>query len=315
MCIRDSNDEKNATPGAPSRSPDKCLDDLRPVAVTMDRSNRSATDPAAQREGAFGKFGEGDLNIQTNAKFVDMWEGSYVSEAFPFALTRGVAGPDYRPDKGRGRRDQVKKAPILKATSYMKMLSRRSSAAVRSDWTLVPTIRSSTFKWQSEHIFAIAAPFAARRQGATDTSAKEVIDAMKNLYKHLQKGCVGSGVNRIPIKGDTTLLPRAKGLTPLERRLAVAHNFMAKEMSGTQQLRQLMGHTQFGARVVYGDCLFLTLSPNPQMSAMTLRLSRYRENVPYLQEGSAGTKALAKDDCPRLEGKTCGSGLHAVRPS
>ena len=129
----------------------------------------------------------------------------------------------------------------------------------------------------------------------------------------MQKGCVGSGVNRIPIKGDTTLLPRAKGLSPLERRLAVAHNFMAKEMSGTQQLRQLMGHTQFGARVVYGDCLFLTLSPNPQMSAMTLRLSRYRDNDPYVQQGSAATKALAKDDWPRLEAKS--TRLVCVPPS
>ena len=62
----------------------------------MDRSNRSATDPAAQREGAFGKFGEGDRNIHANAKFVDTWEGSYISDAFPFALTRGVAGPSPR---------------------------------------------------------------------------------------------------------------------------------------------------------------------------------------------------------------------------
>ena len=166
-------DEKNATPGAPARPPEQCLDDLRPLAVTMDRSNRSATDPAAQREGAFEGIVEGDLNVHTSAKFVDMWEGQYVSMAFPFAVTRGVSGPDFRPDKDRGRRANVKKAPILKATSFMKMLSRRSSAAVRSDWTLVPTVRSSTFKWQSEHIFAIAAPFALRRQAATKTSTKE----------------------------------------------------------------------------------------------------------------------------------------------
>ena len=132
---------------------------------------------------------------------------------------------------------------------------------------------------------------------------KDLIDAMKNLYKTLHKGCIGSGVNRIPINGDTTLLPRAKGLTPLERRLALAHSLMARDMSGTQQLRQLMGHTQFGARVSYGDCLFLTLSPNPQMSALTLRLSRYRDDDPYVQHGSAQTRALAGGDAPLLEGK------------
>ena len=189
--------------------------------------------------------------------------GAYVAEAFPFSVTRGVSGAEFRPDQSRGRRENVtagkREAPILTPTAAMKMLTRRSSAAVRSDWSLVPTVRSSTFKWQSEHIFAIAAPFAARRDGASQTQAKDFIDAMKNLYKHLHTGCIGSGVNRIPIKGDTTLLPRANGLTPLERRMAHAYNFMAREMSGTQQLRRLMGHTQFGARVVYGDCLFMTI--------------------------------------------------------
>ena len=195
----------------------------------------------------------------------------------------------------------------------MKMLTRRSSAAVRSDWSLVPTVRSSTFKWQSEHIFAIAAPFAARRDGAAKTQAKDLIDAMKNLYKHLHSGCVGSGVNRIPIKGDTTLLPRANGLTALERRIAHAYNFLAREMSGTQQLRRLMGHTQFGARVVYGDCLFMTISPNPQMSALTLRLSRYRDNDPYIQYSDAQTQQLAKDNAPKLEAKR--RRLVSMRPS
>ena len=54
-------------------------------------------------------------------------------------------------------------------------------------------------------------------------------------------------------------------------------------MCGTQQVRQLMGHTQFGARVMYGDCIFYTLSPNEQHSAWVLRLSRYRANDPCIQ--------------------------------
>ena len=48
-------------------------------------------------------------------------------------------------------------------------------------------------------------------------------------------------------------------------------------------MRQQMGHAQFGARVVYGVCLFYTLSPNEQLSAWVLRLSRYRKNGPCLQ--------------------------------
>ena len=68
-------------------------------------------------------------------------ESAYVADACLCSVTRGVSGADLRPDKGRGRRE-----------------ARRSSAAVRSDWTLLPTVRNSIFKWQSEHIAANAAP-------------------------------------------------------------------------------------------------------------------------------------------------------------
>ena len=106
---------------------------------------------------------------------------------------------------------------------------------------------------------------------------------------------------------------RAKGLDPLARQLAINHNFVAKELPGTQQLRQLMGHCQFGARVVHGDCLFITISPNPQMSGLVLRLSRYRASNPYVQHGSTTTRKLATRDYPRMEAKR--RRLAAVRPS
>ena len=83
--------------------------------------------------------------------------------------------------------------------------------------------------------------------------------------------------------GDTTRLPFADGLTPLQKRMALNMHFLAQNLSGTQQLRQQMGHSQLGARVVYGDCIFYTLSPNEQHSAWVLCLSRYRMNDPCLR--------------------------------
>ena len=64
-----------------------------------------------------------------------------------------------------------------------------------------------------------------------------------------------------------------------------------------------MGHRQFGARVVYGDCLFWTVSPNEQHSAMVLRLSRGREHDPFVLHGSHAHKLLAKSNFPLLESK------------
>ena len=165
-------------------------------------------------------------------------------------------------------------------------------------------MRASTWKWECEHIFALAAPHIQPGEGAADTSCHQYIDAAKKLAWHLQSGVVGQGPHRIPIKGDTTLLPRAKGLTKLERRLAMSMCWIAKHLPGTQQLRQLMGHSQFGARVVYGDCIFLTMSPDPQKSALVLKLSRYRANDPYVKHGDELTKRLAQRDYPPLEANT-----------
>ena len=66
-------------------------------------------------------------------------------------------------------------------------------------------------------------------------------------------------------------------------------------------MRQLMGHTQFGARVVYGDCLFATVSPNEQHSALVLRLSRYRRNDPYVRFGDAHRQRCCTAEHPRME--------------
>ena len=102
---------------------------------------------------------------------------------------------------------------------------------------------------------------------------------------------------------ETTKLPHANGLTALEKRLAVAQNYLATYLPGTQQVRKLMYHSQFGARVVYGDCIFFTISPNEQHSALVLRLSRFRQNDPYCLWSDELTRKLAREDFPLLEGK------------
>ena len=301
--ITSVNDEKNATPGPGGRKPEDCLKDANPVYLGMDRSAQSVSDPATQREKAVGAYDMGDINVHTGAQFVDTWHPSYASKVFPFSVTRAVSGPDFRPDQGRGRR-HADESPILLPKKFMKMMARRSPACIQSDWTVVPAVRASTWKWECEHIFALAAPHIQPGEGAADTSCHQYIEAAKKLAWHLQSGVVGQGPHRIPIKGDTTLLPRAKGLTNLERRLAMSMSWIAKHLPGTQQLRQLMGHRQFGARVVYGDCIFLTMSPDPQKSALVLKLSRYRANDPYVKHGDELTKRLAQRDYPPLEANT-----------
>ena len=82
-------------------------------------------------------------------------------------VRRAVSGPDFRPDQGRGRRHS--KSPILLPKKFMKMMARRSPACIQSDWTVVPAVRASTWKWECEHIFALDAPHIQPGEGAADT--------------------------------------------------------------------------------------------------------------------------------------------------
>ena len=117
---------------------------------------------------------------------------------------------------------------------------------------------------------------------ASQFDSSDLVEAAKSLYNHLHNGFVGTGLHRVPIAGDTTKLPYASGLSPLEKKLAWTQHFLAAQLPGSQQLRRGMGHRQFGARVVYGDCMFFTVSPNEHHSALVLRLSRFRKSDPYI---------------------------------
>ena len=289
--------EKNATPGDGARTLEACLEDIRPHAVCVDKSAQACTDPATLREGALERYGE--LKVQTGGKEICQFHSKYFSQILPFVIPYMVSGPDFFPD--RPWRRNFPDAPRVTPQEFAASFGRRVEAQCRRDWAALPIIRSVTFKWQAEHTMSVLGRFSGQRGSATDTSATKLIQALQNLYEHLQKGFVGHGVHRVPIAGDTTRLPFATGLTPLEKKLAWSASFLAKQLPGTQQLRRLMGHRQFGARVVYGDCIFITISPNEQHSALVLRLSRLRRNDPYVQQAGAEKQLIASQSYPSLE--------------
>ena len=97
----------------------------------------------------------------------------------------------------------------------------------------IPAMLISIQKWQSNIIFSIAVPFAQRRGSATTTAAHDYMQATNNLSWHLVQGCIGSGPSRQPLKG-------ARGLSPLERRMALAQSFLAKQMRYARNRSQRM---------------------------------------------------------------------------
>ena len=65
-----------------------------------------------------------------------------------------------------------------------------------------------------------------------------------------------------------------------------------------------MGHCIAGGRAVYGDPIFMTLTPNAQHSALVCRLSRHRRNDPINAADVPGAKEMRTSigrDAPSLE--------------
>ena len=271
--------------------------EVRPLNITMHKSSKSCTDPDRQRAAALTQYGELTvINALTLEKQYSTW---YFSLVLPFIFPKMASGPDFY-EHQRWRRTHPK-APWVSPAQFARIFARRIEAQCRLDWMALPLIRSVSFRFTAEHTMSAMTPFACKRQFPSEEPLSAYVEAAKNLHHHLHKGFIGSGIPRIPIAADTTKLPYANGLSPVENRLAHAQHFLAQHLGGTQQVRQLMGRCHFGARVVYGDCLMITISPNEQHSAMVLRLSRFRAEDPLLQHRSPEWKQIAGTDYPLLE--------------
>ena len=87
---------------------------------------------------------------------------------------------------------------------------------------------------------------------------------------------------RIPINGNLGLLFSDTTIDAAEKLILRSYLAVTKNISGCQAIRQRIGHILFGFRCCYGECIFVTVSPNRRHSALIFRLSRARRNDPML---------------------------------
>ena len=260
------------------------LDDIRPKAYHLDADPSECTDPDIVREGTLERYG--NMHVQTGGRFLDRWNSAFTSMALPFVIPRMVSGPDY-PRKPRWRR-VAEDAPEVTPTEFLRGFARRVEAQVRNDHAALPIVRSNWFQYVVETGSSMFAPYLAKKDQPRADVANDLIKAAAELHQALWHGNTGAGRHKTPINGDTTRLPYANGISKIARRLAWNMHFRCQTLPGVQQIRRLMGHAQLGARVFYGDCLFITVSPNSQQSGLVLKLSRYRRNDPFI----SGTEAI-----------------------
>eukprot|EP00973_Karenia_brevis_P053314 7410294-Karenia_brevis.AAC.1 len=84
-------------------------------------------------------------------------------------------------------------------------------------------------------------------------------------------------------------------------------------LPGTQEIRTKIGHIGFWASVVYGNGIFITASPSERHNYLAIRLSRYRQEDPYVcvNPGDEG----AGEERIREEKKWIGEDFPSLEPS
>ena len=95
-----------------------------------------------------------------------------------------------------------------------------------------------------------------------------------------KKGSVNMHGIQQAINGGFALLLRADDLLPAEKVILRCYLNVTQSIAGCQAIRRRIGHCLFGFRVVAGECIFVTISPNRRWSQLIMRCSRIRPNDP-----------------------------------
>ena len=275
---------KHATPAAAPEDLKVTLSELRPSSMFADRNSDDLVKKNLQDIVAMGKHYH--LNAATGNKFVDQWNSKYVSLAFPFSIPRPVSGADYpRHPSERRKPAAIKRNEFepFDPWAFQKALPARVEANVRGSWALVPGVRNLTVKWDALCGEDAACKHQVEKDKAGNVHAAELTEAAASLYRKLKDGQWWDGSKRRKINFDFSKLPLAVGLSQMEKNLVKDLTFLQKKFAGTQEVRLMIGHALFGARIEFGDPLFITISPSSRHSGLCAKLSRYMEADPAIR--------------------------------
>ena len=93
------------------------------------------------------------------------------------------------------------------------------------------------------------------------------------LVKQLEHGYYRDQNNkRRKINGDFSKLLFSEHLSELQSRLLADFRLRCKALPGTQEIRTKIGHLVFWSTVVYGNGIFMTVSPGERHNYLAIKL-------------------------------------------
>ena len=285
------------------------LTDLRPSIVIGESTTDGALSTEVVVEQAFNKVT--GLTVPMGNDFKPQFVASYIPRSAPWACNYSCGGADHpglfgdwdalqamnsqeqmlQADK-RWRRTSDE--PLLWPGAYAQLLATRPEMQLAADWMLVPSARNLHWRYEVLHSAFIMckqrlSPDADRQQNMAD-----LVAATKRIWEHIANNTVTIKGMKRPINGRVEVLFHDDAMDDLGKLILRSYLNTTRHIAGCQALRQKMGHILFGFRVVHGECIFVTVSPNRRHSSLLCFLSRARCNDTGLLRADSATKWRAR---------------------
>ena len=225
-----------------------------------------------------GSRGKQELVESTGNKMLSQFEPWFFAVAFAFCFNALLACPDL---EGKPKYRRAPEAPSLRIERWCEVIARRIETQFQRDWGLTYSLWNYRFRTAvnlSRTFYSYGPPAAdqetqAQRAEELQQASLSICQALRSKYK------TPDGKLR-PVNGDLTKVRLVPGLPPTARKLLANIEHVTSKIPGTQEVRRKMRHMTHSYRVVYGQPIFVTMSPDEKHNSLMLRLSRVRQKDP-----------------------------------
>ena len=179
---------------------------------------------------------------------------------------------------------------------------------VAADWMLVPAARNLHWRYQVLHSAFMVCKQKVAPGESLQQNLDELLTAVRKIWLCIAKNTVVINERKKNINGNIGMLFSADGVTAAEKTILRAYLNTTENIAGCQAIRRKIGHCCFGMRTVYGETIFVTVSPNRRHSSMILKMSRARRNDTSLKGDDPVARARRRfcdKDVPRIFSHKC----------
>ena len=309
--------DKVATPSEPARALHVWEQTERPQYLLAEQSSKSSTDMHEEYKHLFAEHGT--VDIQTGNVFLPQFKPQYLGMTHPYALPIAVGGYDIVGEP-RWRRQELElhalqdfspgtfadgQVGMVRLFDVARGLPQRIEGQYRRNWSLAPALWNLYFRERVNLGASLTVREQVQQGDVSNPLDTDYAQGAAGAYKLLDTGTYRTiSGKRCKIDGDISKLPFAEGVTPIQKKLFANMRFRCAQIPGTQEIRSKIGHVGTWASVVYGNGIFMTVSPGERHNYLAIRLCRYRGGDPFVAcdtDSARAQRPFIGADQPSLE--------------